>query len=196
MNAVILNKLSKEAYTDAQAHGFFTRECSNNHHLCMVICELTEAVEAARQDKHAQAEKYSRHRNMLHVELEANTITEQEYIEQLNRLTEETIKDSVEDELADAYIRLLSLAGKLGMVFKDSKSLHAYVVYESHTITENVLAIISALTEEECKLEFRIRFAMHQIERMAEIAGTPLLKYVRMKMRYNKCREYKHGKAF
>ena len=93
-----LNALRDQCYQIACEHGFHEVRYSPQHFLCLVISELMEAVEADRKGRHTDFEKYK----------------------QLNEVFtfvgafEHGIKDTVEDELADAAIRILDLEGVLG----------------------------------------------------------------------------------
>ena len=45
-------------------------------------------------------------------------------------------------------------------------------------------------------IDGRLLFGMRQVERLAELEHVDLLKHIEYKMRYNKLRQHKHGKAF
>lgn len=90
-----LNSLRDKAYQCAVAHGWHEENLSDEHFLCLVISELMEAVEADRKGIHADIEAFNKYYNRI--DFEENF--------------ERQIKGSVEEELADACIRLLDLAG-------------------------------------------------------------------------------------
>ena len=58
MNNINLNKLRNRVYKTACEHGFHDKELSNEHHLCLIISELMEAVEADRKGKRADRESF------------------------------------------------------------------------------------------------------------------------------------------
>ena len=92
------NLLAKKAFENAKAKGFHDKPCTDAHCVMLVACELAEAVEADREGRRSDRRTY----NFLL----------QEYGEPLEKhLFEKHIKDTVEDELADAVIRLLDFAG-------------------------------------------------------------------------------------
>ena len=91
-----LNELRDKAYKCAVTHGWHEEEYSNEHFLCLVISELMEAVEADRVGNYADIEAF-----------EKNEMRKLDFRENFERY----IKDTVQDELADACIRLLDLAG-------------------------------------------------------------------------------------
>lgn len=100
-----LNELRDKAYQCAVAHGWHEENLSDEHFLCLVISELMEAVEADRKGKRAQVGKFK--------EWQGNSIplTEETRQRRFKVYFEAYIKGSVEEELANACIRLLDLAG-------------------------------------------------------------------------------------
>ena len=90
-----LNKLRDKAYQCAIAHGWHEENLSDEHFLCLVISELMEAVEADRKGNHADTDAFNKYYNCVN----------------FKENFERQIKGTVEEELADACIRLLDLAG-------------------------------------------------------------------------------------
>ena len=108
-----LNELRDKAYKTACEHGFHDQELSNNHFLCLVISELMEAVEADRKGRRANVDRYNKKiaNSRICQGLDSDIPKERGYEVAYN----ETIKGSIEEELADAVIRLLDLAGLRGI---------------------------------------------------------------------------------
>ena len=102
-----LNKLAKEIYEGNKLRGFDVAKENIGQTLMLVVSELAEALEADRKNHHA----------VLHLF--------EKDLEQMNQYDERkpfrktafamTIKDTFEDEIADAFIRLFDLAGGLGI---------------------------------------------------------------------------------
>ena len=92
-----LNELRDRAYKTACEHGFHDEELSNEHCLCLVISELMEAVEADRKGKQPLIEQFN-----CGMSYPKNN---------LKQVYDCCIKGTVAEELADAVIRLLDLAG-------------------------------------------------------------------------------------
>ena len=90
-----LNKLRDKAYKSACEHGFHDEEYSVNHYKCLIVSELMEAVEADRKGCRADWEAFEKYEGRI-------SFTEN---------FERHIKDTVEDELSDACIRIFDLAG-------------------------------------------------------------------------------------
>lgn len=132
-----LNELRDRAYKTACDHGFHDEELSNEHCLCLVISELMEAVEADRKSRHFDKEKY---KIGEYAECQGWLTNEEKFINVFNRY----IKDTIEDELADAVIRLLDLCGLRKIDIEDFTEEMLYEAEEScndETFTESVYAI-------------------------------------------------------
>lgn len=90
-----LNELRDKAYRCAVVHGWHEENLSDEHFLCLVISELMEAVEADRKGSHADIEAFNKYCDRIG----------------FKENFERQIKGTVEEELSDACIRLLDLAG-------------------------------------------------------------------------------------
>lgn len=178
-----LNALRDECYQIACEHGFHEVRYSPQHFLCLVISELMEAVEADRKGRHTDFEKYK----------------------QLNEVFtfvgafEHGIKDTVEDELADAAIRILDLEGVLGenigIRFWCAVNQHQEDTVDyyrkNHSFTEIIYRIVSLLT-------YPVRYgeALYMLFVLAELMDFDLMEHIRLKMEYNRTRDYRHGKRY
>ena len=117
------NLLAKKAFENAKAKGFHDKPHTDAHYLMLVACELAEAVEADREGKRSDRRTY----NFLL----------QEYGETLAKhLFEMHVKDTVEDELADAVIRLLVYVGVKG-----------YDIPENYITSEQIKAEVCEVRE-------------------------------------------------
>ena len=189
-----LNELRDRAYKTACEHGFHDEELSNEHCLCLVISELMEAVEADRKGRFAK----------VPVDKKGTIFDERTFHYQNKYFAEnfETyIKDCVEDELADAVIRLLDLAGLRNISIDDFPEEAIYGASEScvgETFTESIYAIstlpIRYFYEYNYSFESQIGHMLLSIFGLAKHLNIDLLWHVNQKMRYNELRENKHGK--
>lgn len=177
-----LNKLRDRAYKTACEHGFHDEELSNEHCLCLVISELMEAVEAHRKGRRVR-------------------INERETYELIQRKKfymyafDNYIKGSVEEELADAVIRLLDLCGlreiKLENDCLDDEVLEEYShIFIGKTFTESIFNITKNLIDRD------ISYSLIKIFGLAKHLNIDLLWHIEQKMRYNELRENKHGKMY
>ena len=187
-----LNELRDRAYKTACNHGFHDEELSNEHCLCLVISELMEAVEADRNNKYADRKSFK----------DYYEDEEPHYNADFKYSFEKYIKDCVEDELADACIRLLDLAGLRNISIDDFPEEAIYGASEScvgETFTESIYAIstipIRCEYEYDSLLENQLNSMLLAIFGFAKHLNIDLIWHVEQKMRYNELRENKHGKS-
>ena len=177
-----LNALRDECYKIACEHGWHDEEHSERHFLCLVITELSEAVEADRNDRHACVGMFRSSR--MH-----NEVTGFECF----------IKDTVEDELADAAIRILDLAGLQDCDIGEAvtvrlKSADDYILlrayFKASTFTEAVYTIVENLFFDGYEL------ALLNVFNLSYVMDFDLMEHIRLKMQYNRTRERLHGKKY
>ena len=188
-----LNELRDRAYKTACEHGFHDEELSNEHCLCLVISELMEAVEADRNNKYADRKSFK----------DYYEDEESHYNADFKYSFEKYIKDCVEDEFADACIRLLDLAGLRNISIDDFSGEMIYEATEScnnETFTESIYAIstipIRCEYEYDSLLENQLNSMLLAIFGFAKHLNIDLIWHVEQKMRYNELRENKHGKRY
>ena len=191
MKNIDFNDLAKEAYESAKERGFHTEKHTDGHWFMLVVCELAEAVEADRKGRWVEDRKeYERLKGICDEDVHAH-------------LFEIHIKDTVEDEMADAVIRLLDYAGMNGVdigkrmneVF-DDEEFEDYKGYETlkkddRLFTEKVYEIIQAFM-----FDSYIEFFLIDIFELARSYNIDLMWFIREKLEYNKQRAYLHGKAY
>jgi NTP pyrophosphatase (non-canonical NTP hydrolase) len=96
-----LNELAQAAHDNAVGKGFYQKPLSVAELIMLVVCELAEAVEADRKCKWLPAD---------------DLVKELSLGERFDAFDyENKVKGSVEEELADSFIRLLDLCGSLGL---------------------------------------------------------------------------------
>ena len=95
-----LNELSKEINDYAKSKGFWDTPRETGTLLMLIVSELAEAMEADRKVKYALPTEFKKN-----VDLGGNW--------QVN--FETYIKDTFEDEIADAFIRLFDLCGAMNI---------------------------------------------------------------------------------
>lgn len=188
-----LNELRDKAYQCAVEHGWHEEKLSNEHCLCLVISELMEAVEADRKGKRAQLEKFK--------EWQGNSIslTEETRQRRFKEDFEAYIKGSVEEELADACIRLFDLSGlndiNLGEISMDELKDSYWFPYFS--FTEYMYYFTSQLCNPEeiylRTLDNVVRSTLKEILVFCVKRNIDIFWYIEQKMKYNQSRDYKHG---
>lgn len=192
MSKIDLNALRDRAYKTACEHGFHDQELSNEHCLCLVISELMEAVEADRKGKRANVDWYNKKiaNSRICQGLDPDIPKERGYEVAYN----ETIKGSIEEELADAVIRLLDLAGLRNLNLNRFALVN--VVSKKKTFTENIYSIVKDITNYKYTLEELVNYAITQVFVLSDILDIDLLWHIEQKMKYNELREKMHGKKY
>lgn len=176
-----LNKLRDEAFETAKVHGWHDKPMSEAHWLCLVVSELMEAVNADRKGRRANLQGY------------LDDVAE--YPTYSDKFFEKYIKDTVEDELADAVIRMLDYAGLKGcdVIYGD----YDYGTFDSRTFTECVyyIAQVALFPFGEADAKYSAPYLIiRAIETFADKQlGIDIMTFVELKMEYNKNRPHRHG---
>ena len=192
-DADMLNHYAKKCHARAVAKGFWDEQHSVGHYLMLVISELSEAVEADRIGKWAK--------------LDPNTIDTLHridgaiYVQEFLRL----VKDTVEDEIADAVIRLLDL---LGWMLKDRAlsetevatdlGVSAFYISGEMTLADALWPIL----QEACCLcskyahRYAILYSIKSLELLCDRLGIDLMTHIELKLKYNETRPALHGKKY
>ena len=95
MNNPSLNELAEAIHAENVERGFYDRKIERGTQLMLIVSELSEALEADRKERYAHLDAYL-----------CNPTPENFQV---------YIKDSFEDEISDALIRLLDMVGYLGI---------------------------------------------------------------------------------
>ena len=171
-----LNELRNQAYRNAVVHGWHEENLSDEHFLCLVISELMEAVEADRKGSHSDIEAFNKYCDRI------------DFKENFER----QIKGTVEEELADACIRLLDLAGLRGYDL-DSFDYEGSDTedYSDMTFTESMFRICVYVTDNFYGDEPFI--LLNEIFAFCRDRNIDIFWYIEQKMKYNELRQYKHG---
>lgn len=185
-----LNKLRDKAYPCAIAHGWHEENLSDEHFLCLVISELMEAVEADRKGKYANRKQFD-----YYMKLKERSSDEFVYA------FKHGIKDTVEDELADACIRILDLAGlrniNLSSISFPIDNSKEHIENRSKlTFTEwcyDVTRVIARYNKDNYPIGYLFIGILQELCCIAKIKNFDLLWHINQKMKYNELRPYKHG---
>ncbi len=173
--------LRDKAYRNAVVHGWHEENLSDEHFLCLVISELMEAVEADRKGMHANQKQFKCYMNL-------KERSDDEFIYAFKH----DIKDSIEDELADACIRLLDFAGLRGYDL-DSFDYEGSDTedYSELSFTESIFKICVYVTDDFYNNDLSI--LLNEICALCQDRNIDILWYIEQKMRYNELRPYRHG---
>ena len=173
-------KLAKRVNKASVSKGFWADEYPLNHHIMMVVSELCEAIEADRQGRYAYMEKYM------------DKLETEEFV----CVYACHIKGTLEDELADAAMRLLDIIAQMGWIIDDIVcpayvSLNYYGSFPlfCYSITQDL--VLKPDGDRRAVLS-----ALYGVMAVAYMYGIDLLNHIELKMRYNKTRPRLHGKRY
>lgn len=194
-----LNELKDRVYKTACEHGFHEEELSDKHCLMLVITELSEAIEADRKKRFC-SEEYIEMMCMLYPYQQNKTYKSNVILHDY----EMWIKGSVEEELADVAIRLLSFAGlrSLNLAIHEVDIDFMAETYNNEPFTESIFDIcMMPVTSKEIYERRRsisdvVSDMITAVFGLAKSKNIDLLWHIEAKMRYNKSRPYRHGKKY
>ncbi|PXV66900.1 DnaA-like protein [Dysgonomonas alginatilytica] len=178
-----LTPLSKKVYAANKEKGFHDHPHPDKHHLCLIVSELMEAVEAHRKGKKADLTKF-------YYCTKNNTESEHKsgFVKSFNTY----IKDTIEDELADAVIRLLDFAGARN--YDLNNIAFSSQIVKAKTFTESIWEVITELVA--CEEEESVYCTISQIEELCNRMFISLWEHVDLKLKYNRTRPYRHNKLY
>lgn len=111
-----LTELSKIVHANNKAKGFWDTERNPGELLMLVVSELGEALEALRHKRHAEIRAFMGDLHNADIENLADVqYMSHFHLTEFERSFKGNIKDTYEDELADAVIRLLDMCGAAGI---------------------------------------------------------------------------------
>lgn len=190
-NADTLIRYAKDCHQRAVAKGFWDEFHSVGHYLMLVISELSEAVEADRIGKWAKLTPDT----IDTLQRIAGAPYAQEFLRE--------VKDRVEDEIADAVIRLLDL---LGWMIESGTPLVGidYVRGEfgnttpPKDLTDALLRIVcsSVLPLSFCSTLEAVLAPIKSLEQLCDHLGIDLMAHIELKLKYNATRPALHGKKY
>lgn len=186
MNTELNDRLEKEIHKNAVEKGFWKEKPSIEQMLMLVITELSEAVEAHREGRQADTESYIKakakdpNNTSLHFQ--------------------QFIKDSVADELADAYIRLLDLKAGFNIPTIEPTEDGEQKLYDelkSLNFSEQIFSVVQSIAFAHISTYSNaIAITLSQIKIIAEINKIWLQYHITEKMNYNESRPQLHGKQY
>lgn len=197
MNNINLNELRDRAYKTACEHGFHDKELSDEHYLCLIVGDLMKAVEAERKGRLGKKCKsrfemdYNRYPALVKEE------------KRFKCSFEKNVKYTLPDELSEAVIRLLDLAGLRGISLEtvsediDSEYMDDIVhMYSKLSFTEAIY-VISIIPPVDCSdFSTVVNHMIFSIFALAKHLDIDLLWHIEQKQRYNELRPKLNGKKY
>lgn len=123
-NDLALNSSCQQQHEDVLAKGF------DNFHvptlLMLIVSELSEALEADRKNRHANISAMQTALSEIDDKIGDITLPPVEENEKFKAVFEVHVKDTFEDEIADAFLRLMDLCGAYGIDIERHIQMKAY----------------------------------------------------------------------
>ena len=192
-NFDMLSYYAKKCHQRAVAKGFWDEPHSVGHYLMLVVSELSEAVEADRIGKWAKLDPDT----IDTLQRIAGAPYAQEFLRE--------VKDRVEDEIADAVIRMLDL---LGWMTKDRAlsekevetdlGVSAFYIDGEMTLADALWPILQEVCC-HCNMyahRTAILYAIKSLELLCDHLGIDLMAHIDLKLKYNETRPALHGKKY
>ena len=186
MDIVNWNKLSQQAFQHAYKNGL-----TGNHEfsfdLMMIITELGEAVNADKKGKSADRVMFEKNFDTPQVNPEKHWVF----------CYETFIKDTLEDELADAFIAMLTFSEQWNepintFLYNETFMSRAInLMKRKKHFPVQIHAIVSLLINRG-----ELDLAALRLIGLCNHLQIDLLWHIEQKMKYNEMRPYKHGKKY
>lgn len=171
--------LALYAHQQAVAKGFWKEPYHEDHYLMLVVTELSEAVEADRKGL------------WTHLDLEDLDTLDQYDGEVFAEEFVKMVKDTVEDEIADACIRLLDLLGSKVTEDDYMWTLDVEPPFEGRTLTRMLFRVCKTINGEN-----PLNYPLSILKSISEYYKFDLMTHIRLKIKYNETRPALHGKMY
>lgn len=202
MTTLLTSALIDRCHAGSRNKGFWDETPPQGQQLMLVISELAEALEAHRKGRNANFNAYHHACDKRIEQWEGPNPPKQG--DMCCPYFESYIKDSVGDELADAYIRLCDFVGGYGYpkqtVVSQARVMSSNRFAFRETFGENLLCLTTMITGlykpgEDGKRHW-MGTVIAALEALCEREGIDLATHIDLKLRYNATRPAKHGKAY
>ena len=182
------DSLCVRAYENAVKHGFQEEKYPDYQYMMLIVTEIAEAVNADRKGKYANRTMFEKNFDTPQTNPESHWIFCYEVF----------IKDTVEDEFADAAIRIFDYVGVKeshidDSIFREEAYLELSEDLKGHSFTEIMFCIILSFGRKETA---NVNSILYYLFAISYHLGIDLLWHIEQKMKYNEMRPYKHGKKY
>lgn len=184
------NELKKEVGAINSKNGLHNKEYSSEHFITLILSELYEAMEAERLNRMADIGKYIERLSSMSYSIEELTTTlelssyndKRLEIFERNSLYYVFIKGTIEEELADAFLRTMDIAyiHNIDLEVCNTKPLTGdYMTEDIYIITTDILSNATSLSH-------KVNLLASYIIQLANKHNVELSLQVRFKLDYNK----------
>lgn len=192
-----LNDLRDRAFECAQSHGFYDQPFSEKHEKMMLICEIAEAVQADRENRHADIDTFNKSIERYKQKCETNIFDDGFY----EVAFEDWIKDTFEDEITDIIIRLLSIYGCLGtdlsFIQRTMNNEDLFPLFQSHReFTSDAIDLCQKVLEMNLEKGHISDWPLFILFLLAQSKGIDIEWHILHKMSYNELRPRLDGKKY
>ncbi len=201
--------LQEEVYKGNEARGFWEGGKEARHFgeaVALIVTELSEAIEGHRKGRNADE-------SIRVLLLTDKTVVDSVAAFKQNMLTadieyfkpafEEHIKDTWQTEIAGAVVRILDVTHGFSITLTDMREeLKSEEVDIPENFAEKMLGLIRAIcdsyyvpdTKEEQDEAWSL--VLSGIQVVADLLDVDLLTHVKLELKYNSTRPFKHGKKY
>ena len=184
--------LSKQAYESAKNKGFYTKEVNTAFYLMFIIVEMSEVLQADRQNKHGSIEDYE---------------SEIEMGRDIPTAYKNTLEGTVESEFADIAIRILSLLGCIiegeNIELSEDEDLIGEYKLAQYIFGFDLSGDLYRIIEKMGVLDLDSSPSWYLAKYLQELLmdifaiafhnNIDLKEQIKLKMKYNETRPYLHG---
>jgi hypothetical protein len=194
-------KLARQIHKNNVAKGFWDKKRNEGEVLMLVVSELSESLEGDRKGRYSNQAEF-RYLDGLSSVASKKPKSERVKLEQakLNYFAAH-IKDSVGDELADAFIRMLDYYVGLKLKISNKRILSYIELYKKDKMKNfgeellKLCGIISRIYQGEDK-EMLCDYVVAKLICIADQKKINLEKHIEYKMLYNSTRPKMHNKKY
>lgn len=178
-----INQIIKKSHEVAKGKGFWDKPNSSHVIVMLIISEIGEAVEAWRTNNKAEISPYV-------VEI----LDRDKYTEVEKKIFEREIKGTVDEELADIFIRICDYLGFVNRNMDESRSIPVYLF--NNSFVEDMYQLTSTIVHCFDEDDILYPYLLVVIDNIASNYGIDLEKMIEYKTKYNITRPRLHGKNF
>jgi len=183
-----LQTWAKGIHANAIAKGFYPenpKDRNDKEMLMLIICELAEAVEAHRENRWMDGRQ-----GIIPEELA-------KYPQEFEANFKAWVKDTVEDEMADALIRILDFTEFCRYKFPDIViETEPLNFFNEGTFAEHVYHLVEHIAVMGSVEPPQLSEIVEAIIYLCDEYNIDICFHVEAKMKYNATRPIKHGKAY
>lgn len=193
--------LQQGVYEANKAKGFWddAERRNKGEAIALLVSETYESLEGHRKGRDFNAWEPVV-LSTIRTSLSFVDLDNENQVQQYKSVFERYVKDTWQDELADAVIRLLDYTGGFGIkLIADNRAAIRQVLPKNFgeailQINERILNVFFSKSE-----EWRIKgwsYVLDDLYYLAQREGCNLYQHVIWKLKYNTMREHKHGKKY